>query len=169
MLEFSTDTLSTVYIEWRFISEIISDKIHSVEIKDGARVLGSLRKPADGEHVLINAANGVVDMQPDDILSFWPVETDFLDKMELDLSFGLDYSNATKITNLNVAVDFKLRSDDRLTEATLRSNVTQQSDADFRTPGVWLPGALVRVHRVRKHKGKYNCNNQLGGKQRVAW
>ncbi len=170
LLEFSTDTMSTVNIEWRFISEIISDKSHSIEIKDGARVLGSLQKPADGEHLLINTISGPVDVQPENVISFWPVESGFLDKMELDLSFGLDYSKATKIANLNTAVDFKLRGDDRLTEASLRSNVTQQPGADdqnrYEIKG--FHEYLLSRQRFRNWVGSIESNDALGVNLRLS-
>ena len=40
LLELKTDTMGTIRIEWRFISELISDKNQSVEVTDGRRWLG---------------------------------------------------------------------------------------------------------------------------------
>lgn len=130
LLELKTDTMGTVHIEWRFISELISDKTLSVEDTKGNRWLGSLQKPEVGDHIVVNNAMGAIDLQPSEVVAVWPVAATFLDKMDLDFSLGFDYSKATDITNFNLAVDFMHRSDERITEATLRSNITRQTAGD---------------------------------------
>lgn len=130
LLEYKTDTMGTVTIEWRFISEIISSTSQSVELTDLTRVLGTLQKPEDGEHILVKTVRGPVSIPPEDVVSVWPVEATFVDRMNLDVSFGLDYEKATKTTDLNAAIDFRLRGDERLTEASLRSDITRKSDTN---------------------------------------
>jgi len=130
LLEFNTDTMGRIYIEWRFISEIISNKSHSVETVDGARWLGRLEKPGEGDHILVNTDSGPMDFDPEDVVSIWPVEVTFWDKVDLDASLGFDYAKSTEITNSMVAVDFKHTTGDRQTEASLRSDITIQSSSD---------------------------------------
>ena len=127
LLELKTDTMGTVHIEWRFISVLVSDKTLAVESTDGSRWLGRLEKPVDGDHIVVNTDQGSIDLPPSEVVSVWPVAATFLDKVDLDMSLGFDYSKATDITNFNLAVDFQHRSDKRLTEASLRSNITRQS------------------------------------------
>jgi len=130
LLELKTDTMGTVYIEWRFISVLVSDKTLFVESTDGSRWLGRLEKPADGDHIVVNTDQGPIDLPPGEVVSVWPVAATFLDKMDLDMSLGFDYSKATDITNFNLAVDFQHRSDQRLTESSLRSNITRQNSGE---------------------------------------
>jgi len=127
LLELKTDTMGTVHIEWRFIAVLVSDKTLAVESTDGSRWLGQLEKPADGDHIVVNTDQGPIDLPPGEVVSVWPVAATFLDKMDLDMSLGFDYSKATDITNFNLAVDFQHRSDERLSEASLRTNITRQS------------------------------------------
>jgi hypothetical protein len=170
LLEFKTDTMGTVNIEWRFISEIISDTSHALEITDGARVLGTLNKPANGHHVLVGTIHGPVDVQPEQIVSVWPVEATFTDRMELDLSFGLEFEKATDTTDSNAAVDFRLRDDDRLTEASLRSNVTRRPGSDDQTR--WELDAfheyLLEDQRFRNWFGKVESNDATGVNLRLS-
>lgn len=170
LLEFKTDTMGTVNIEWRFIADIVSDKNHSIETKDGTRILGTLQKPDDGEHVLVETDTGVVDLQPLDIVSVWPVQVEFVDRMELDLSLGLDYSKATDITNVNTAIDFKLRGDDRFTEANFRSNVTRRKDQEdqnrYELRG--LHEYLLSRQRFRNWFGSIESNDALGVDVRLS-
>lgn len=130
LLELKTDTMGTVYIQWRVISELVSNKTHAVESVDGSHWLGQLQKPAAGEHILITTDQGPVDLEPTEVVSVWPVAATFLDKVDLEMSLGFDYSKATDITNFNLAVDFRHRSDERLTDASLRSDITRQSSGD---------------------------------------
>jgi hypothetical protein len=162
--------MGTVNIEWRFISEVISNTSHSLEITDGTRVLGTLQKPSDGEHVVVGTLQGPVDVQPEEVVSVWPVEATFVDRMDLDMSFGLDYKKATEITDLNAAIDFRLRGDDRLTEASFRTDITRQNDQADQTR--WeLDGFheyLMPEQRFRNWFGKIESNEATGVNLRTS-
>jgi hypothetical protein len=130
LLKVKTDTMGTVNIEWRFISELISDKTQSVEVTDGRRWLGQLQKPADGDHIIVNTDQGPINLSPTEVVTVWPIAATFLDKVDLDLRLGFDYSKSTDITNFNLGVDFLHRSEERLSEARLRSDITRQNEGD---------------------------------------
>ncbi len=89
ILELKTDSMGTVYIEWRFISELISDRNLSVENVDGSRWLGQLQKPVDGDHIVVYTDQGPVELSSDEVVAVWPVAATFLDKMDLSTSLGL--------------------------------------------------------------------------------
>ncbi|NOR19910.1 MAG: DUF481 domain-containing protein [Xanthomonadales bacterium] len=130
LLQLKTDTMGTVNIEWRFISELISGATQRVESTDGRRWLGNLHKPAEGDHIVVNTQDGPVDLSPDEVVTVWPVAATFLDKVDLDMSVGFDYSKSTDITNFNLSIDFLHRGDERLTESSLRSDITRQQSGD---------------------------------------
>lgn len=130
LLELKTDTMGTIHIEWRFISRLISDKNLSVESVDGSRWLGQLQKPIEGDHIVVSTDQGPVNLSPEEVVAVWPVAATFLDKIDLDMSLGFDYSKATDITNFNLSVDFQHRSDQRITESSLRSSITRQREGD---------------------------------------
>jgi len=130
LLQLKTDTMGVIYIEWRFISELISGATQSVESADGRRWLGNLQKPESGEHIVVNTDEGSVDLSPTEVVTIWPVAATFLDKVDLDVSVGFDYSKSTEISNFNLGINFLHRSDNRLTESILRSDITQQQAGD---------------------------------------
>ena len=130
LLQLKTDTMGTVKIEWRFISELISGATQRVESTDGRRWLGNLQKPAEGDHILVNTEDGPVELSPTEVVTVWPVAATFLDKVDLDMSVGFDYSKSTDIANFNLSVDFLHRGDERLTESSLRSDITRQESGD---------------------------------------
>jgi hypothetical protein len=130
LLKLKTDTMGTVHIEWQFISELVSDKNQYVEVMDGRRWLGQLQKPINGDHIVVNTDAGSVELSPTEVVTVWPVAATFFDKVDLDMSVGFDYSKSTDITNFNLAVDFLHRSEEHLTEANLRSDITRQREGN---------------------------------------
>jgi hypothetical protein len=62
------------------------------------------------------------------VVSVWPVEAGFKEKMDLDFGAGVDYSKSTDIANLNISTDFRYLTNDRQTESSLRTNITHQPD-----------------------------------------
>lgn len=169
LLELKTDTMGTIHIEWRFISWLSSNSAHAVESTDGNHWLGQLQKPAEGDHIVVNTDRGPVDIPLAEVVSVWPVAASFLDKIDLDVSLGFDYSKATDITNFNLSVDFLHRSDERITDASLRSDITRQRVGDdqnrqeFRLGQQYLrPGQKYRAWLIG-----LESNNAMGINLRV--
>lgn len=129
ILEFKTDTMGRIFIEWRHIAKVVSDMNHSVETREGTRWLGYLEKPEAGENIVVNTVRGPVELVPGDVVAVWPVEATFWDKLDLDISLGVDYASSTHIRKLNSALDIRYATLNRLTEGSLRSNITRQSSA----------------------------------------
>lgn len=125
-LEFKTDTMGTVYIEWRFIDEVISSKYQTVETTSGDRYLGRLKKPDEGEGIVLVTSAGELALDPSEVVAAWPVEATVWDKINLDLSAGIDYAKSTEITNLNFAGSFTYMTENRLIEASGSSYITRQ-------------------------------------------
>lgn len=130
VLEFKTDTMGTTFIEWRFIADIISEKNHSLETVGGIRLLGQLEKPEKGDYIQVQTPAGRVTLDSDEVVSVWPVEASFLDRMDLETSVGFDYAKSTDITNFILSANFRLRGVDRLTEASLRTDVTTSGESN---------------------------------------
>jgi hypothetical protein len=169
-LEFNTDTMGRVYVEWRFISEIVSKKNHSVETVGGVRWLGRLDKPAEGDHIIVHTESGVMDFDPQDVVSIWPVEMTFWDKVDLDVSFGLDYAKSTDIFNLNLAADFEHTTDKRVTSASLRNDITIRDTVEdqYRNDFKLNHKYLLANSRYRSYFGSLESNDSIGVDLRVS-
>lgn len=169
LLEFNTDTMGRIFVEWRFISEVISDKSQSIEMVDGSRWLGQLQKPEEGDHVIINTIRGPVDVAPQDVVSVWPVKATFWDKVDLETAVGFDYAKATDITNFTLSVDFSHRSEERLTESSLRSDITTQSEGEeqHRNEFRFNHNYLRPEQKFRTWLAGFDANDALGVDLRV--
>jgi hypothetical protein len=188
ILQFSTDTMGTVNIEWRFISRLISDKTQSIEMTDGTRILGSLQRSTDELDVVVATQRGPLEVNPRNIVSAWPVQATFKDRMDLDFSVGFDYQKATDTADLNGAIDFRTKNNDRVTEASLRTYVTRRdasleaSNPDDQTVASTngkefdqtrfeirgMHEYLLPQQRFRNWFGKLESNDALGVDLRVS-
>lgn len=59
-LEFSTDHMGTIYIEWDDIREITSTTGQTVELTNGQRFYGPLNKPEGSDMLMIETEQGTV-------------------------------------------------------------------------------------------------------------
>lgn len=169
VLSFSTDAMGTVRIEWRYVQELVSDKRQAVETSDGRRLYGPLAKPEGTDHVVIQTASGPVSVPDEQVVTVWPIEATFWDKLDLDVSAGLDYTKSTDITNVNIGVDLAYRTDERVTEASLRSDITTQSGDEDEQRHVLSAGHqyLLANRRFRAYVAQAESNDSLGIDLRV--
>lgn len=128
LLEFSTDTMGRVYIEWRFIAKIFSDTNQSIDTVDGKRYLGKMTPLEEGDVIGIQTATELIELPTKDLFSAYPVGGSFLDRSDFDISVGFDYQKSTDIADFVLSADWTHRRPNRITEASLRSNITRQSD-----------------------------------------
>lgn len=170
ILQYKTDTMGTVRIEWRFIETIITDKQQVIETIDGDRWLGKIQKPEASEDVQVVTVAGPVDIDPREIVSAWPVEATFLDKMDLSFSVGYEYQNATGIGNFSGAANFLYRTDARVFDATFRSNITTQDEAEDQERVELRFGyqRLLEDWRFRSLIASYETNEALGLDRRIT-
>ncbi len=170
LLSFSTDAMGTVTIEWRLIRQVISNKQQTVETIDGQRVLGKLRKPAEGDNVEIITADGPLVVAAEDVVSVWPVQATLLDKLDLSFSIGFDYQKSTDITNVNIAADALYLEEDRVVEGSFRSNVTSQADGDDQNRQEIRANLqkLLGNRRFRSVNISYDKNEAIGLDYRIS-
>lgn len=121
-LKVSTDSMSTVYIEWKDILRISSKELYVVEMQDGSRLEGTLAEPdadADGELRLHALDSGTGE---DQLISM--AEVVWLDPLKLDeqvikrwdgsVSAGFDTTKANSDTSLSASFDARRRAEDFL-------------------------------------------------------
>lgn len=169
LLQYKTDTMGTVQIEWRFIEQIITDKQQLIETVDGTRWLGKLQKPEEGDNVELITVRGPVEIEPQDVVSAWPVQATFWDKVDLNVSLGYDYAKSTGITNFSASADFLYRTDQRLIDSSARTNITRQDGADDqnRQEVRFNYQRLLENQRFRSLLAGYEVNEAIGLDRRI--
>jgi hypothetical protein len=169
MLEFSTDPMGTVYIEWRFIAEVLSNKQQTVETTDGNRWFGRLQKPEEGEGIELMTGGGSMEIKPEDVVQAWPVEATFWDKLNLDISAGMDYAKSTEIADFNFALDASYMTESRMTLVTARSSLTRQPEGEDQTRNTFsgIYQYFLPNRKFRAALGGLESNQALGVNLRI--
>jgi hypothetical protein len=129
-LEFLTDGLGTVYIEWADIQNIISKTGQAIEITDGQRFYGTLSKPESDSMLALDTQLGTVGVATDDVIMMYPVEANFWDRLDLDIEFGLSWDKGSNVGRYNLGIEAEYRRPQSRTLARFNTEITTQDSAD---------------------------------------
>lgn len=163
-LEFSTDSMGTVYIEWLDIQAVISDTGQSIELANGQRFFGPLRKTENTDMVSIETEQGMVGVGMLDVVAMYPVEASFWERLDIQASLGFNWDKASDVGKYSVALDTEYRHPDHITRAGLSSEVTTLEGQD----DTRRANATINHMRFRRSKrfvsyfGNLDSNDELG-------
>jgi putative salt-induced outer membrane protein YdiY len=127
-LSYSTDSMGTVSIDWEDIVSIRTVQPLQVEITDGTRYFGPLRKTEASFQVLVVGQSTVTALATSDIIRLTQVETDetFISALDGSISLGFDTQKASSVTTLNLASDVEYRTLRYLAGLTVNASITEQ-------------------------------------------
>jgi hypothetical protein len=130
MLEYSTDDMGTIHIEWNKIAYISSRDSFDIELQTGQRFFGSIQQaPEEGKLMVSGAkARGVLNMSS--VISIVPLEATFRDRLKGKLDLGFSYKKANKSTQLTLNGNFNHRTKNYLTELNVESSMDDRDDVD---------------------------------------
>lgn len=132
-LQFKTDHMGTINIEWSDIQQIVSNTGQTVELANGQRFYGSLAKPQSEEMVIVNTEQGPVTVSSSDVVSMYPVETGFWDRFDISADLGFSWDKGSDVGKYTVGVETELRDPRFITRASFNSEITTQSESDDTT------------------------------------
>jgi hypothetical protein len=163
-LEFSTDSMGTIFIEWEDILEVVSDTGQSVELTNGQRFYGPLAKTESPDMVAVLTDQGTVGLSTQDVISMYPVEASFWDRLDLRFSLGFSWDKASDVGKYNLGVDAEYRDPRFRTNASLSSEVTTQPGRDSTSRASFDLSHLVYHRNKRFHQlfGTLEQNKELG-------
>jgi len=95
LLEYSTDDLGTIYIEWDKVDRISSPTTYEVQLGSGRKHYGPLRVSSPG-----NVVVGVVALPLIEIVSLAPIQQTFWDRIDGYLDLGFSYQKAHQTVQL---------------------------------------------------------------------
>lgn len=129
-LEFSTDSMGTVYIDWVDIQAIISDTGQSVELTNGQRFFGPLNKPEDTEMMQIETDQGTVGVSTIDVVTMYPVESSFWERLDISANLGFTWDKGSDVGKYSIGVDGEYRDPGFITRAGFSGEVTSVDNQD---------------------------------------
>lgn len=123
-LEFKTDHMGTVYIEWEDIREIISLTGQAVELTNGQRLYGPLTKPENIDILVVKTDAGPVGVKTEDVYRMYPVEAGFWDRLDITASLGFSWDKGSNVGKYNIGIDTVYRRTESLTRANFNTEIT---------------------------------------------
>jgi hypothetical protein len=127
-LEFKTDTMGTVYIEWPEVSGLSSEVVFAVEHLGGQSDFGRL---AGGNGQLtIDDAGRLTEIPLSDVARMGPVGDSFLARIRGSASLGTNYTKASGISATDFAFEAEYRGRNTLALLSASVNVTSSRNED---------------------------------------
>jgi len=168
-LEFSTDHMGTVYIEWLDIEEIFSTTGQAVELTNGQRFYGPLAKTEDQEMMMIKTEHGPVGLNTEDIINIYPVEAGFWDRLDIIADLGFSWDKGSNVGKYSIGVDTQLRNPRYISHASFQTEITTQEGRDdtSRTNVDALHFVFRENKRYHALFGNMEKNDELGIDLRV--
>ena len=163
-LEFSTDHMDTVFIEWEDIREIVSTTGQAIELTNGQRFYGPLTKPEEAEMLVVKTADGPVGLNTLDVISIYPVESSFWERLDLSASLGFSWDKGSKVGKYNLGIDAVYRRTESITRSKFSSEITTQEQVDNTARTVLSANHLIfmRNKNFRVYFGNLDQNDELG-------
>jgi hypothetical protein len=129
-LEFKTDHMGTVLIDWGDILEIVSDTGQAIELTNGQRFYGPLAKPESDDMLAIETDGGQVGVNTMDVIGMYPVEANFWDRLDITASLGFSWDKGSSVGRYNLGLETEYRHKDFITRAGISAEVTTQEGRD---------------------------------------
>jgi hypothetical protein len=109
-LTVSTDSMSTVTIDWVDVRRVASPVPFEVEISSGRRMLGPLAEIAPGS-VRVKTAGEDVDVELSSVVRITPMEAGFWQRLDGSISVGFSFTQADELTQWSLNADASRRTE----------------------------------------------------------
>jgi len=111
-LEFSTDAMSTVYVQWPEVVTVETDKVFEVQLDDGTVYFGSLGSGAP-DSVTITTDSRSIGVPTQSIVSLTRIKPSFWNALDGSVNLGFDFTqqDASTDLNLNGSIRYAARMD----------------------------------------------------------
>jgi hypothetical protein len=156
--------MGTVFIEWEDILQIVSDTGQTVELTNGQRFYGPLEKPRDEDMLRVNTEQGGVGVNTMDVVSMYPVESGFWERLDITASLGFSWDKGSGVGKYNVGLDSEYRRTQSITRAGLSAELTtQQGRNDTSRANINASHVVFRKNkRYLDYFGNLESNDELG-------
>ena len=170
-LEFKTDDMGTIYVEWDKVRSLTTKQVLQVETLDGLRYFGTAPEAAKAPLALVltpqRAGDGdqpVVIFMADVARISTLEQGAFFQRLDGSVSFGFNYTQATDITQSNFAGDIGTRNVKRQWSLAADWNSSSESGGES-SERATLTGTLERYLKNRYYyEGQlmFATNDELG-------
>jgi hypothetical protein len=171
-LEYSTDSMGTVHIDWEDVVAITTNRRLQVEVSNGTRFFGNLEGAQERFYINVVTEHGPVEMAMSRIVRITPIDTSkqLIKRVEGDFSLGFNSQKGSEVTTFNSSADIRYRTFDWLVGLKLNTSITDQPSEETQARHT----ATLNYQRFRTNRWytdwftNWEQNDQLGIESRFS-
>jgi putative salt-induced outer membrane protein YdiY len=149
-LRYSTDSMGTIYVEWKDVQGLVSKEYYRLRLSDGRRFYGTL-SDAGGLGTLTVAGERGTDALPlIDFVGITPIDDTWRDRTDSTVGAGYSYAKSSRITRAHLYANFEYTGEKRVLSGDLRTELSDDGDetsTSARATGVYEKLRPNRVYR----------------------
>lgn len=147
-LEFHTDSIGDIWIEWNDISRIESEYQFQFERTDGTRITGTIEKSSDQQHITVIGEFETISFEHDNVVRISQIEDTFWEGLQGSLTMGYSFTKASDVAQGNLG--FRATHRDEIRSWTIDGSTIITSDqADENTQRSNLSLSTTRFRNNR--------------------
>lgn len=127
-LEFKTDTMSTVYIKWTRVAELVAPRQFEVEVSSGEKFIGALEPAAPGNLGVLTSEGRVSLLRLELVVKIRPLRQSFWARLDGSISIGASYTSSSGVGQGTLNADVKSTREKYEWAASLSQTVTVNKD-----------------------------------------
>jgi hypothetical protein len=170
ILQYSTDGMGTVNIEWQEISALESRFHYEVRTSQGDRLFGSIGSGDRPGQLRVTGAEGVKDLEWLQVVELRPVEDTLIDRFDVYLSAGYSYTKASSVAESSLITQVDYETENARSSMSGRTILTQSDDGSSYSNRYELSRQLWRdrASYFRTFGATYEDNDELDLDSRVS-
>ena len=170
ILEYKTNAMGTLKIEWKEIARIQSDYNYEIRMSDGKRLYGSMPESKLPGQMQVSDLYGEQNLESLAVVELRPIEETWYERIDVYLSAGYSYTKASSVaqTTFNTEVSYedertRLALNTRVTNTVTDTEASHSSKLDL-SRRTWTD----RERLFRLFYGNHERNDELGLDSRLA-
>jgi len=163
-LQFDTDATGVISIKWKDVAFLKVEDSIQVEAQNGDRFFGSLRRGEDSGEIIIETEQGATTVQKDLVIAIDQIDDAGFRNIDLSVSVGYSFTNASNVTQFNVGIDSAYRTRKRILSGDFASSISNSTGNDAsQRQTLSLNYTRLRTNRWLNDGGlSFDRNDELG-------
>jgi hypothetical protein len=124
LLRYSTDSMSTIYLEWIDVVRLTSSQTFQFEMNNGDFYFGSLLPLEKDFHILIGIGEFRIELAMIDVVRITPILAGFWHQLDGSLSLGFQFTKASEVLQWTLTSSVERRKRKFLSQLSLRIALT---------------------------------------------
>jgi hypothetical protein len=170
ILEYKTDAMGTLKIEWKEIARIQSNYNYEIRLSDGKRLYGSMPASSIPGQMQVIDLYGEQELESLAVVELRPIEKNWYERIDVYLSAGYSYTKASSVaqTTFNTEVSYEDEKTRNALTSRLTNTVTDNGDSNSSKLDLSRRIWTDRAELFRLFYGNHERNDELGLDSRVA-